>query len=173
VDFYLTANKRCLDMMSGVLSAGFIGNDLGTQRDMMISHECFNKFILPYLSKLVAQIKGYGLPVALHSCGAVSGIIPDFINMGVNLLHPIQAIATGMNPEHLQRNFGKDLVFMGGVDTQQLLPFGTVGEVEVRVKQLREIFGPNFIVSPSHEALLPNVSFEKVMAMSKNAKVSV
>ena len=170
VDFYLAANKRCLDKMSGLLSAGFFGNDFGSQRGMMIGPECFEKFILPYLKRITSQISGYGLPVAIHSCGAISNIIPSLIDIGVNVLHPIQAIAAGMEPEGLQKKFGGDLVFMGGVDTQELLPFGTVQEVEQKVERLREIFGPNYIVSPSHEALLPNVSFEKVKAMSKMAK---
>jgi len=170
VDFYLAANERCLDKMSGLLSAAFFGNDLGTQRGLMISPDCLNKFVFPYMKRIIAQIKGYGLPVALHCCGAISEIIPDFIDMGIDVLHPIQAIAAGMGPSALQGNFGNDIVFMGGVDTQQLLPFGTVEDVKRKVGELREIFGPNFIVSPSHEALLPNVSIEKVMAMSRTSK---
>ena len=170
VDFYLAANERCLGKTSGLLSSGFFGNDLGTQRGLMISPDCFRKFILPYMRKIVDQIKSYGLPVTLHCCGAISSIIADFIEIGVDVLHPIQAIAAGMEPSKLQSEFGNDIVFMGGVDTQQLLPFGTVEDVENRVEQLREIFGPNYIVSPSHEALLPNVSIEKVMAMSRKSK---
>ena len=170
VDFYLAANARCLDKMGHLLSAGFFGNDLGTQRAMMISPECYNRFIHPYLKKIAALIKDYGLPVAIHCCGAIYDIIPSFIELGVDVLHPLQALAAGMAPENIQRDFGKDLVFMGGVDTQNLLPFGTVQDVEHKVAQLREIFGPNYIVSPSHEALLPNVALEKVMAMSKAAK---
>ena len=170
VDFYLAANKRCLDATHGLLSAAFFGNDLGTQRALLISPECIGKFILPYMQKIIDQIKGYSLNVMLHCCGAVSEIIPMFIEAGIDALHPIQALAAGMEPERLQRAFGADLVFMGGVDTQLLLPFGTVEEVEQKVERLRDIFGPNFIVSPSHEALLPNVGVEKVMAMSRKAK---
>ena len=170
VDFYLAANKRCLDKMSPYLSAGFFGNDLGSQRNMMIGPQFYGKFVLPYFKKIAKQIKGYGLPVAIHICGAIWDIIPSLIDIGVDILHPIQANAEGMAPKRLQAEFGKDLIFMGGVDTQELLPFGTVSDVERKVEELRDIFGPNFIVSPSHECLLPNVSLEKVMAMSKMAK---
>jgi len=173
VDFYLETNKRCLDKMSGLLSAGFFGNDLGSQRSPLISIECFKTFILPYLKKIVAQIKSYGLPVVLHSCGAISELIPFFIDAGIDALHPIQAAAVGMDPNKLQKSFGKDLVFIGGVDTQDLLPFGSVQQVEEKVKELKSIFGPNYIVSPSHEALLPNVGLEKVLAMSRAAKASI
>ncbi len=63
----------------------------------------------------------------------------------------------------------KNLVFIGGLDTQELLPFGTVEEIKQEVKRLRKVFGPRFILSPSHEALLPSVSPEKVVAMSEAA----
>jgi len=170
VDFYLETNKRCLDKMSGLLSAGFFGNDLGSQRSPLISIESFKTFILPYIKKIVAQIKSYDLPVVLHCCGAISELIPFFIDAGIDALHPIQAAAVGMEPHKLQEEFGKDLVFIGGVDTQDLLPFGSVQQVDEKVKELTSIFGPNYIVSPSHEALLPNVGLEKVLAMSKAAK---
>ena len=171
VDFYLEANELCLSRMSKYLTAGFFGNDLGSQLNMMMSPECYKKFILPYLTKIVNLIKKHELPVAIHMCGAISSIIPSLVDMGVDVLHPIQAKACGMEPDKLQREFGNDLVFMGGVDTQELLPFKTVRDVELKVEELRKIFGPNFIVSPCHECILPNVSLDKVMAMSKSAKI--
>ena len=80
-------------------------------------------------------------------------------------MHPIQAKAKDMDAENLTKHFKNDLVFIGGVDTQDLLPFGTPQQIRDEVKRLKDVFGSKFIVSPSHEALLPNVSLENALAM--------
>lgn len=169
VEFYLASNKLCLEEMSEYLSCAFFGNDLGSQLNLLISPDCFDRFILPYTKVLIDQMKSFGLKVMLHSCGAIQSIIPKIIEAGVDALHPLQALAAGMDAESLSK-YKDDLIFVGGVDTQQLLPFGTPEQVTCEVRRLRKVFGKGFIVSPSHEALLPNVSIENVMAMSKAAK---
>jgi uroporphyrinogen decarboxylase len=121
------------------------------------------------MEKLCNQAKKYNKKIALHSCGAIGPFIPLMIDSGIDVLHPLQAKATGMEPERLMGEYGKDLIFMGGVDTQELLPFGTAQQVKDEVHRLREIFGPGFIVSPSHEAILPNVPIENMLAMSEAA----
>ena len=70
-----------------------------------------------------------------------------------------------MDAENLAKNFNNDLVFIGGIDTQDLLPFGTPERISDEVKRLKNVFGERFVVSPSHEALLPNVSIENALAM--------
>ena len=151
--------------MAPKLDAAFFGNDLGSQYNLLISPEDFKKFILPGFEKIVAQAKSYNLKVVFHCCGAVSKIIPMLIDIGIDALHPIQAKASGMEAEKLASQFGKDLIFIGGVDTQDLLPFGTPRQVKNEVRRLKKIFGQKYIVSPSHEAILPNVSVENVIAM--------
>lgn len=170
MDFYLRANERVLAAMKPFICAGFFGSDIGCQRDLMISLDCYREFIHPYIARIAAQIHSFGLKVAFHSCGAIDRIIPDLIDAGIEVLHPLQAKAAGMNAEHLAKEYGGDLVFMGGVDTQELLPFGRPDEVRRTVLHLREVFGENYIVSPSHEALLPNVPFENVRAMIEAAR---
>lgn len=101
----------------------------------------------------------------MHSCGSVFDLIPHFIEAGVDGLHPLQAKAHNMDARSLAQAFRNELIFIGGVDTQEILPFGTVQQVKDEVHRLKEIFGPGFIVSPSHEALLPNVSLENALAM--------
>lgn len=165
VDFYLEANKRCLDAMGDKLDAAFFGNDFGSQLDLLISPKAFNRFVLPYFKKLIEQMKSYNLKVILHSCGSIRKVIPQLIDAGVDALHPLQAKAVGMDAESLAKEYKNDLIFMGGVDTQELLPFGTPQQIKQEVKRLKSVFGDGFIVSPSHEALLPNVSIENVMAM--------
>jgi len=170
VDFYVRANRKVLKATSEYLVAGFFGNDLGSQLDLMISPECFDEFLYPYLKRIIATIREAGLKVAMHSCGAVDRIIPRLIDAGVDILHPLQAQAKGMDAQHLASEYKRDLVFLGGVDTQALLPFGTAKQVYDEVLRLRDIFCEGFIVSPSHEALLPNVPYENVVAMAEAAK---
>ena len=170
VDFYLEANKRCLDLIAPKVDAAFFGNDFGSQRDLLISPGSFKKFVLPYFKKLIEQMKSYGLKVVLHSCGSIVKVIPLLIEAGTDALHPLQARAAGMDAENLAREFKGDLVFIGGADTQDLLPFGNPEDVRQEVRRLKQVFGERFIVSPSHEALLPNVSIENVIAMSEEAR---
>lgn len=169
VDFYLEANKRCFEECRGEIDVFFFGNDFGTQIDLLISPEMFKKFVLPYLRKIVDLAKSYNVPVMLHSCGAIAKIIPFLIDIGIDALHPLQARARGMDAETLAKNFKGKLTFVGGVDTQELLVYGSPEEVRQEVLYLRKTFGGRYIVSPSHEAVLPNVPFENIEAMARAA----
>ncbi|MBQ4086222.1 MAG: hypothetical protein IJC54_06595, partial [Clostridia bacterium] len=102
-------------------------------------------------------------------CGSIHRVIPRLIEAGVDALHPIQALARNMDAETLAREFGRDILFVGGVDTQRLLPFGTPQQVRDEVRRLRDIFGENFVVSPSHESILPEVPCENIAAMAEAA----
>ncbi|MEG0630701.1 MAG: uroporphyrinogen decarboxylase family protein [Christensenellaceae bacterium] len=169
VDFYLQANKKCFDQMADKLTDSFFGNDLGSQLSCLVSPAFFDKFIKPFAKKLIDQMKSYHLPVQMHSCGAIFDLIPSMIEIGVDALHPLQAKATNMDAEKLAKEFKNDIIFVGGVDTQDLLPFGNPQQIRDEVRRLRDVFGENYIVSPSHEALLENVCIENVMAMSEAA----
>ena len=103
----------------------------------------------------------------LHSCGSVIKVIPDMIEAGIDGLHPIQALAVGMEAEQLAEKFRDKIVFIGGVDTQVLLRDGTARQIKEDVRRLKKLFEHNFIVSPSHEAVLPDVPPANLAAMSE------
>lgn len=170
VDYYLAANERFFEQLGDAADTYFFGNDFGTQRGLILSPELFERFVLPSMKRLIAVAKRHGKKVLLHSCGSIRGVIPKLIEAGVDGLHPLQALAEGMSAEDLAREYGRDLAFVGGVDTQDLLVNGTPAKVREEVLRLREVFGPNYIVSPSHEALLPNVPIENVAAMANAAR---
>jgi uroporphyrinogen decarboxylase len=170
VAFYLAANERYFAEVGSGMDAFFFGNDFGSQLDLLISPKLFKRFVLPSFVTLTEQAKAHGYKVVLHSCGAIDRTIPWLIDAGVDALHPLQALAKGMEAEALARKYRGDLVFIGGVDTQQLLPFGTPEEVRAEVRRLKAVFGPQYVVSPSHEALLPNVSVENLLAMAQTAQ---
>lgn len=170
LDFYCEANRMVLDEMGDLIDVFFFGNDFGTQLDLFMSPAMFERFVLPGIKRLVDTVKKYGKPVMLHSCGSIVKAIPMIIEAGVDGIHPVQAGAVGMEAEKLAPEYGADLAFMGGVDTQNLLPFGSPDDVAGEVERLMGVFGPNYIISPSHEALLANVSPENLIAMSTAAK---
>ena len=169
VDFYLELNEAIYDAAGDKIDALFFGNDFGSQLDLLISPECFDRFVMPYFKQLTEQALKRGYYVLLHSCGAIERVIPKLIGAGVTALHPIQARAKNMDAETLAEKYNGKIVFVGGVDTQHLLPFCTAGEVAKEVGRLRGLFGPNFIVSPSHESILPNVPPENIEAMARAA----
>jgi len=167
-EFYLEANKIFYENTKGKLHAVLIGNDFGSQTCLMLSPDAIREFVLPGTRALVAQAKSYGLKVFHHSCGAIYEIIPDLIEAGVDVIHPIQALATGMEPDRLKADFGDKVSFCGGVDAQNLLVNGTPEQVAQKVKQLKEIFPTGLIISPSHEAILPDIAPANVEALFKN-----
>jgi uroporphyrinogen decarboxylase len=167
IDFYLGRKTKFFGQYAPDINAYFFGNDYGTQIDLMISPEMFRKFVLPHQKKLVEQAKSYNLYVVQHSCGSVVKVIPDIISCGIDGLHPIQALAAGMNAENLAEKFRDKIVFIGGVDTQVLLREGTAKQVKEDVRRLKNLFGNNFIVSPSHEAIMPDVPPENLAAVSE------
>ena len=165
LEFYLKANRIFYEATRGKLHAVLIGNDMGSQRGLMISPELVRRFVIPGCRRLTEQAHSYGLKVIYHSCGAISDIIPDLIDAGVDIIHPIQALAAGMEPEGLKEKFGDRVSFCGGVDTQELLVHGTPEDVRKKVEELKRLFPTGLILSPSHEAVLPDVPPENIGAL--------
>jgi uroporphyrinogen decarboxylase len=169
IDFYLEANEKLYSLAGDKIDAFFFGNDFGTQQDLFVSPELFDRFVMPYFREFTSQAHRHGYPVVLHSCGAIERVIPRLIDAGVEILHPIQAKARNMDAVTLSKKYNGKIIFMGGVDTQDLLPFGKPEAVKAEVRRLRDLFGPNFIVSPSHESILPDVPPENIAALSEAA----
>jgi uroporphyrinogen decarboxylase len=167
--FYLEGTERFFRQAGDLVDAFFFGNDFGTQGDCQISPQCFDRFILPTFKRFTEMGHRYNKQVILHSCGSIHRVIDRLIDSGVDCLHPLQARAAGMDAESLARRFGGRITFLGGVDTQRLLPQGTPGEIEAEVRRLHKVLGPRLIVSPSHEAILPDVPPENVVAMARAA----
>jgi len=168
-NFYYEANELFFAQAGKLVDGFFFGNDFGTQRDLILSPEFFDRFILPWFRRFTDQGHRHGYQVILHSCGSIYRVIPRLIDSGVDCLHPLQALASNMNAEVLSRDFKGKISFLGGIDTQHLLVHGTPDEVKADVRRVKALLGPRLIVSPSHEALLPNVSPENVVAMSEAA----
>jgi uroporphyrinogen decarboxylase len=167
--FYYEANELFFDAAGDRVDAYFFGNDFGTQLDLMISPALFDRFILPWFERLAGQARRLGLQVILHSCGSIHRVIPKLVAAGVNCLHPLQAKAANMDAETLARDFGGKIAFLGGVDTQRVLNLGSPEDVKEEVRRIKSLLGPHLIVSPSHEAILPDVPPRNVAAMAEAA----
>jgi len=170
IDFYLRANKIFYEATKGKIDAVLIGNDFGGQKRLMLSPELINEFALPGAKKIVDQAKSYGLKVIYHSCGSIFEAIPELLKLNIDAIHPIQALATDMEPERLKKHFSDQISFCGGVDAQELLVFGTPDQVREKVFELKRIFPTGLIISPSHEAILPDIPPENIEALFHAAK---
>lgn len=170
LEFYLRANEIFFEYTKGKLDAVLIGNDFGTQTGLIVSPEDLREFVFPGTKRLIEQAHSYGVKVVHHSCGAISEIIPDLMKCGADVIHPIQTLAKGMEPRSLKERFGSRVSFAGGVDAQHLLVNGSAEEVREKVRELREIFPTGLIVSPSHEAILPDIAPANIRAMSEAMK---
>jgi uroporphyrinogen decarboxylase len=164
-EFYLQANKIFYEATQGKLDAVLLGNDFGGQRGLMVSPVHIRRLVLPTQKQIVDQAKDYGLKVIFHSCGSIYPLIPDLIKIGVDAIHPIQVLAANMEPERLKRAFGDQISFCGGVDVQQLMVNGTPPEIWKKIKELKSLFPTGLIISPSHEAILPDVNPANVEAL--------
>ena len=165
--FYHEANERFFAQAGNLVDGFFFGNDFGTQLDLICGPAQFDRFILPWFVKFTEQGHRHGYQVILHSCGAIHKVIDRLIDAGVDCLHPLQAKAVGMDADILAADFKGRIAFMGGIDTQDLLVNGTPEEVQSEVARVKALLGPRLIISPSHEALLPNVPPCNIAAMAE------
>ncbi len=150
------------------------GDDVGGQQSMMMSPECWRELVKPQLARVVMVGKKHGLWVAYHSCGSIRPIIPDLIEIGIDVLNPVQGNCPGMDPFELKEEFGKNLAFMGGVDTQELLPKGTSAEVRRKTEELLSAMtcdGGGYIMAASH-TVPPETPLENIFAMYEAAGIS-
>lgn len=164
-DFKVEDAKR--KVAAGV-SMGHHGDDLATQLAPLFSPAMFRELILPHLRRLFAVYKEAGLPMAMHSCGNIGAFLPDLLDIGLDLLEPVQPC---MDLAFLKREYGRDLAFWGGIDTQRLLPFGTPDEVRRETSRVIRTLGQGggYIIGPSQE-IMRDVPLENIVAMLETVR---
>lgn len=144
------------------------GDDFGSQHGMVMSPATWRTWFKPRIREMFSAFRtcNPNIKIAWHSCGSIRPIIPDFIELGLDILNPIQPNARDMQPEPLKREFGGDLAFFGGIDIQSLMPFGKPEAIHSEVKRLIEILGDRggYIVAPAHN-IQDDTPVENILAM--------
>lgn len=166
--------SRLYSVVGNKVNAIFMcGTDFGTQSSTFCSPEQFDEMWLPYYKRMNDWIhENTQWKTFKHSCGAVETFMNSFIRAGFDIINPVQINATGMDPKKLKEKYGRDLVFWGGgVDTQQMLPFGKPEEVREQVLRTCEIFNKNggFVFNTVHNTQA-NVPVENIVAMLEAIK---
>lgn len=165
-DFYTEDYTRAAEATHGRIDLYLLISDLGSQTGPLISPAMFREFVAPYLKEMADCIHGLGGKVLYHSCGSIGPFIPELIQLGVDVLDPIQPVGPAMSPERLKADFGDRLCFHGGIDMQRLLPHGTPEEVRAESRRYCETLGRGggYILGPAH-LFQPDVPPENVLAV--------
>jgi uroporphyrinogen decarboxylase len=160
-DIYIESCNNYLDKLGKYLHVFTFWDDVAGQNGWLIKPDTFRKMIKPKQRRLVEAIKKKtDAKLFYHSCGATRDLIPDLIDLGFDILNPVQVSAKGMDTKRLKQDFGRDITFWGGgVDTQRVLPFGTPQEVADEVKRRIDDLAPGggFVFAAVHnvQAFVP------------------
>ena len=169
-DFCYENTRRIYEQIPGKVTFSYVAEDLGSQENLLFSPKTIREFLLPGMRRMIDLAHEAGVFAFCHSDGAIRKIIPDLIDIGVDILNPIQWRCKGMDRDELKRDFGRDLVFHGGMDNQQTLAFGSVEDVRQEVMFNIQVLGENggYILAPCHnvQAVSPP---ENIVALYETA----
>jgi uroporphyrinogen decarboxylase len=163
---------RYLDLVGPTIQMIKMGDDLGAQNGPLMSPRTYRAVIKPYHKELFDFIRTRTRArIFLHTCGSVYRLLPDLIDAGVEVLNPVQVSAVDMDTRRLKAEFGDRLSFMGAIDTQRVLPFGTPDEVKREVERRIADLAPGggFILAPVHN-VQADVSPENLVTMYRHAR---
>lgn len=168
-EFMVLFNEKNLKSIGRQIDLYGMWDDFADQSSLMISPDLWRKYFKGWYKILIDEAKKYDLLVCFHVCGSCFEIIGDLIEMGVDILDPVQVSAKNMNLENLKKNFGKDICFHGGIDSQKFLPFAKPEEVTSEIKRIKKLFCDDggLILGPSHY-LTPDIPLENIIAMYKD-----
>ena len=162
--------KLFMDACGDVLDIYCLGDDFATQRGMMFSPTLWRRYLKPIYAKQFALAREAGKPVWFHSCGDITEVLPDLIDIGMNVWETVQLHTLPMSPEELKRQFGKHITFFGGINTQNL-PFADVAAIREEVRRCIKILGKNggYICGPDHH-IKHDIPADKTLAIFETAQ---
>ena len=170
--FVLAKAKRALEAGADLLDMFGWGDDFATHRGLFISPGHWRRFFAPSYGRLIELVKSYGLKFHLHCCGTFVDVLPDLIEMGMDIWNPCQVHLPGNEPAFLKREFGQYITFCGAINTQHTLPFGTPEDVRQEVRERIAVLGRGggYVCGPDHD-VRPDVPVENLLAMIDEAKL--
>jgi uroporphyrinogen decarboxylase len=168
VDYYFEVSRRTFDAAADAIDIFFIGNDFGSQFGPLVSPQCFARFLLPHLRRLIDLGHAYGLRVQLHCCGGFAPLLLQMIEAGLDAVHAVQPSCLGMDLARLKSEFGGRIVFNGAIDSHHALIRGTPDSVRAITRDVLRIMMPGggYVAGASHDYILEETPVENVVAMS-------
>lgn len=136
-DFYLRAMERACAELE--IDGFFVSDDLGTQNSTFFSLDVFREFFKPYYKEIFDRAHELGVHFWLHSCGNIEQFLPEFIEIGLDVIHPIQKYT--MDERKIAQQFGGKICILAGFDVQNTIPFGSAGDVRKEVRYLIDTYG--------------------------------
>jgi len=174
LDIRIRMLKKLLSEVGEEVDIVEVGDDLGTQTSLQVSPDFFRKSIKPRFEKYFNVIRQFSpdLKILFHSCGSIEPILGDLIDIGVDIINPVQVSAENMDSAYLKEKYGGRLAFWGAIDTQHVLPYGSPDvvkrEVERRIRDLGK--GGGYVLAAVHN-IQPGVPPKNIVTMCKHAKM--
>ena len=172
VENWIRIAENALDQVGDNVDIIFFGDDLAAQQGPLFNPETYREIIKPRHKRMIDAIKAKAdIKVLFHSCGAMSQYIGDLIDIGVDAINPVQITANDMDPATLKARLGGRITFWGGVNSQEILPFGTPDQVREEVRRMIDVLGPGggFVLNSVHN-LQKDVPMENIVAMFDEAR---
>jgi len=169
---WIQVAETALDITGENVDVVFFGDDLASQLAPLFDPAMYREIIKPHHKRMIRAVKDKrDVKLLYHSCGAVSTMIEDLIDIGVDAVNPVQVGAQGMDPKELKARFGDRIAFWGGIDTQRVLPFGTPDEVRAEVRRMIDCvaLGGGYVLNSVHN-IQNDVSAENIVAMFDEAR---
>ncbi len=172
-DFFYEHHRRMFQACDGLIDIAQVTDDLGTQTGPMISMENYREFYKPHHRRFIDLCDEFGITVMHHDDGAIRAFLPDLIELGIDILNPIQWRCPGMDLAGLKRDFGGHICFHGAIDNQETLPHGTPEQVRAEVRTCIDTLASDetgYVLAPCHN-LQPVTPIENIIAMYDEAHV--
>jgi uroporphyrinogen decarboxylase len=171
-DFFYAHHRRMFEACEGLIDVAQVTDDLGSQTGPLISLDLYREFYAPQHRRFIDLCREFGILVFHHDDGSCREFLPDLVEMGIDVLNPIQWTCPGMDMAELKAEFGLRICFHGGVDNQRILPFGTPDEVRAEVRHCIDALasdGTGYILAPCHN-LQGITPVENILAMYDEAR---
>jgi len=169
-DFFYECSRIMFEKTKGYVDIFFTGDDYGQQQGPLVSLSMWRKLIKPHVKRLYSLAKEYNLYITQHSCGSITYVLDDLMELGLDAIEPVQVRAYDMDFESLTQRYGGRVVLQGSIDTQKTLPFGTEEDVRKEVLSRIKLFKDRggFVLGPSQH-LLSEIPLENILAMYDTA----
>ena len=170
-DFFYEYHRRMFEACDGLVDVAQVTDDLGTQKGPMISLDLYRKFYAPQHKRFIDLCHEFRIKAFHHDDGSNRIFLPTLVDMGIDILNPIQWTCPGMDMVELKRDFGRQICFHGAVENQRILPFGSPEDVRAEVRHCIDSLASDltgYILAPCHN-LQVNTPIENIIAMYDEA----